>query len=111
MSTSVNVDILLKLHEEDGSSIVDGGHLPYRVEVEHHDVCKASQIRRKGICVETSSFSNTTNMGLNRLYGEHSVLERSEVMIYVFMSKNIINVPYFKIEFMASNLTVKIILF
>ena len=42
MSTDVNVDILLKLHEEDGSSIVDGGHLLYRVQVEHHDVVKES---------------------------------------------------------------------
>ena len=110
MSTIVNVDILSKLHEEDGFSIVDGGHLPYRVEVEHHDVCKALKIWWKGICVETSSFSNTTNIGLNHLYGEHSVLERSEVMIYVSMSKNIINVPHFKFEFMAFNLTIKIIL-
>ena len=106
MSTNVNVDILPKLHEEDGSSIVDGGHLPYWIEVEQHDVGKASQVQREGGCVKTSSFLSTTNMGLNHLYGEHSILERSEVMIYVSMSKNIINVPHFKIEFMASNLTV-----
>ena len=69
MSTDVNVDILPKLHEEDGSRIVDGGHLPYWVEVEHHDVGKTSQIWWEGSCVETSSFSNTTNVGLNYLYG------------------------------------------
>ena len=27
--TNVNVDSFTKLHEEDGSSIVDGGQLPY----------------------------------------------------------------------------------
>ena len=42
MSTDVNVYILPKLHKKDGSSIVDGGHLPYREEVKHHDVCKES---------------------------------------------------------------------
>ena len=44
MRSNVNVGFLTKLHEEDGSSIVDGGHLPYRIEVEQHDVGKASQI-------------------------------------------------------------------
>ena len=47
MSTNVDVDFLTKLHEENGSSIVNGGQLPYRIQVEHHDVGKASQIRRK----------------------------------------------------------------
>ena len=42
MSTDVDVDSLPKLHEGDGSSIVDGGHLPYQIEVEQHDVGKAS---------------------------------------------------------------------
>ena len=48
MSTDVDVDSFMKLHEEDGSSIVDGGQLPYWIQVEHHDVGKASQIRREG---------------------------------------------------------------
>ena len=44
MSTDVNVDILSKFHEKDGSSIVDGGQLPYRIQVGHHDVGKVSQV-------------------------------------------------------------------
>ena len=106
MSIDGNVDILLKFHEEDGSSIVDGGHLPYGVLVEHYDVGKASQIWREGICIETFSFSNTTYIGLNHLDGEYSILERSEVMIDVSMSKNTINVLHFNGEFMVSNLTI-----
>ena len=51
MSTDVNVGSLLKLHKEDGSSIVDCGHLPYQIEVEQRDVGKASQIRRESGCV------------------------------------------------------------
>jgi len=42
--SNVNVDSLTKLYEEDGSRIVDGGQLPYRIQVEHHDVGEASQI-------------------------------------------------------------------
>jgi len=80
MSTNVNIGIFPKLHEKNGSSIVDGGHLLHRVLIEHHDVCKTSQIRWKSSCVETSSFFNTTDMGLNHLYGKHSVLEMSEIM-------------------------------
>ena len=106
MSTNVNVGILLQFHEEDGSRIVDGGHLPYRIQVEHHDVGKTSQIRWESSYVETSLLSNTTNMRLNRLYGEHSVLEVSEVMFYISKSKNLINVLHFNGEFMASNPTV-----
>ena len=34
MSTDVNVGFLPKLYEEDGFNIVDGGYLPYRIEVE-----------------------------------------------------------------------------
>ena len=34
MSTDVYVGVLLELHEEDGSSIVDGGHLPHLVQIE-----------------------------------------------------------------------------
>ena len=64
MSTNVDVDFLTKLHEEDGSSIVNGGQLPYRIQVEHHDVGKASQIWRKGGYVETFSFPNATNTEL-----------------------------------------------
>ena len=81
MRSNVNVGFLTKLHEEDGSSIVDGGHLPYRIEVEQHDVGKALQIRKEGGCVKTFSFPSTTNTGLNRLYGKHFVLERSEVFM------------------------------
>ena len=109
MSTNVNVAIFLKVHEKNDSSIVDGGHLLHRVQIEHHDVCKTSQIWWKGNCVETSSFSNTTNMGLNRLYGEHSVLEVSEIMLQVFKAKNFINV-HVNGELMASNPTIYFII-
>ena len=34
MSTDVYVGVLLELHEEDGSSIVDGGHLPHLLQIE-----------------------------------------------------------------------------
>ena len=44
MSTDVNVNFLPKLHKEDGSSIVDGGHLPYQIEIEQHDIGKASSL-------------------------------------------------------------------
>ena len=77
---NVKLGIFSKLHEKNGSSIVDGGHILHRVQIEHHDVCKTSQIWWKSSCVETSSFQNTTDMGLNCLYGEHSVLEESEIM-------------------------------
>ena len=56
MSTDVDVGFLPKLHEEDGSCIVDGGHLPYQIEVEQHDVGKASQIQRQSGCVEAFPF-------------------------------------------------------
>ena len=39
MSTDVYVGILLELHEEDGSSIVDGGQLSHWVQIEHHNGC------------------------------------------------------------------------
>ena len=81
MSIDVNVGFLTKLHKEDGSSIVDGGYLPYQIKVEQHDVGKASQIWKEGGCVEAFPFPSTTNMGLNHLYGEHSILERSEVFM------------------------------
>ena len=81
MSTNVDVGSLMKLYEEDGFSIVDGGQLPYRIKVEQHDVCKASQIRRKCGCVEAFSFPCTTNMGLYHFYGDHPILERSEVIM------------------------------
>ena len=80
MSTNLNVGIFLKLHEKNGSSITDGGHLLHQVKIEHHDVCKTLQIWWKSNRVKTSSFSNTTNMGLNCLYEEHYVLEVSEIM-------------------------------
>ena len=81
MSIDVNVGFLTKLHEEDDSNIVDGGHLPYWIEVEQHDVGKASQIRREGGCVEAFPFSSTTNTRLNRFYREHPILEGSEVFM------------------------------
>ena len=81
MSTDVNVGFLSKLHKEDGFSIVDGDYLPYWIEVEQHDVSKASQIWREGGCVEAFPFPSTTNTWLNRLYREHPVLEGSEVFM------------------------------
>ena len=102
MGIDINVGILLKFHKEDGSCIVDGGYLPYWIQVEHHDVGKTSQIWWESSCVETSPLSNVTNMGLNHLYGDHSIFEVSEVMFYIFKSKNLINVLHFKGEFMAS---------
>ena len=66
MSTNINVSILPKFHEKNGSSITDGGHLLHRLQVEHHNVCNTSKIRWKSRSVETSTFSNTTNMGLNQ---------------------------------------------
>ena len=64
MSTNVDVDFLTKLHEEDGSSIVNGGQLPYQIQVEHHDVGKTSQIWREGGCVEAFSFPSATKVEL-----------------------------------------------
>ena len=81
MSTDVDVDFLLKLHEEDGSSIIDGGHFPYQREVEQHDVGKASQIQRQSGCVEAFPFPSTTNSWLIRLYREHPILEGIEVFM------------------------------
>ena len=81
MSTNVDVGFLTKLHEEDGSSIVDGGQLPYWIQVEHHDVGKASQIWSKGDGVETLSFPSATNIVLYRFYGDHSVLVRNEIVM------------------------------
>ena len=106
MNTNANVNVLPKLHEEDGSCIIDGGHLPYQIQVEHHDVGKTLQIRQEISYVETFLLSNTTNMGLEHLYGEHFVLEVSEVMFYISKSKNLINVLHFNGEFMASYLTI-----
>ena len=106
MSTDVNVGILSQFHEEDGFHIVDGGHLPYQIQVEHHDEGKTQQIWWESSYVETSPFSNTTNMGLNQLYGRHSILEVSEVMFYISKSKNLISVLHFNGEFMAFNPTV-----
>ena len=45
-------------------------------------------------------------MGLNHLYGDHSIFEVSEAMFYIFKSKNLINVLHFNGEFMASYLTI-----
>ena len=42
MSTNVDVSSLTKLHKEDVFSIVDGGQLPCRIQVEQYDVGKAS---------------------------------------------------------------------
>ena len=81
MSTDVNVGFLSKLHEEDDFSIVDGGYLPYRIEVKQHDVGKASQIWSESGCVEVFPFPSITNTRLNRLYKEHPVLKGSEVFM------------------------------
>ena len=81
MSTNINVSVLSKLHEKNGSSITDGGHLLHRVQVKHHNVCKTSKIRWKRCSVETSAFSNTTDMGLNRFNGWHSVFVVNEIML------------------------------
>ena len=81
MSTNVNVSILLNLHEKNGSSITNGGHLLHRIQVEHHNVCTTSKIRWKRRSVETSAFSNTTDMGLNRFNGWHSVFVVNEIML------------------------------
>ena len=110
MGANVNVGIFQKLHEKNDSSIVNGGHLLHWAQIEHHDVCKTSQIRWKSSCVEISSFSNTTDMGLNRLYGERFVLEVSEIMFQVFKAKNLINVLHINGELMPSNLTIYFIL-
>ena len=69
MSTNVNLSILLNLHEKNGSSITNGGHLLHRIQVEHHNVCTTSKIRWKRRSVETSAFSNTNDMGLNHFNG------------------------------------------
>ena len=106
MSTNVNVGIFLKPHEKNGSSIVDGGHLLHQVQIEHHNVCKTSQIWWKSSCVEASSFSNTTNMGLNHLYGEHFVLVVGEIMFEILKAKNSINVLHINGELIASNPTI-----
>ena len=37
MSTDVYVGVLLELHKEDGSSIVDGGQLSHWVQIEHQN--------------------------------------------------------------------------
>ena len=42
LSRSLTVGSHTKLHEEDDSSIVDGGQLPYRIQAEQYDVGKAS---------------------------------------------------------------------
>ena len=81
MSTNINVSILLKLREKNGSSITDGGHLLHWIQVEHHNVCKTLKIRWKSCRVETFAFSNTIDMGLNHFNGDHSVFEVYEIML------------------------------
>ena len=81
MSTNINISILLELHEENGSIIINGGHLLHLVQVEHHDQGKVSQIRWRSNSFEASSLSNSTNMRLDHLYGKHSILVVSKIML------------------------------
>ena len=110
MSTNINISVLLKLYEKNGSCIIDGGQLLYRVQVEHHNVCKTSKIRWKSRSVKTSTFSNTTDMGLNHFNGEHSVFEVREIMPKILKAKNIINILNVNGELMAPNLTINFFL-
>ena len=102
MSTNINVSVLLKLHEKNGYCIIDGGHLLYWVQVEHHNVCETSKVRWKGNSVEATSFPNSTNVRLNNFYGEHSILVVCEIMFQLHKTKNFINVLQVNVEFMAS---------
>ena len=81
MSTNINISVLLKLREKNGSCIIDGGQILYRVQVEHQNVCETSKVWRKGSAVEASSFSNSTNVRLNSFYGEQSVIVVCEIMV------------------------------
>ena len=81
MSTNINVSVLLKLNEKNGSCIIYGGQLLNRVQVEHHNVCETSKVQWKSSSVEASSFSNSTNVRLNSFYGEHSILVVCEIMV------------------------------
>ena len=110
MSTNINVIVLPKLHEKNGSCTIDGGQLLNRVQVEHYNVCETSKVRWKGNSVEASSFSNSTNVRLNSFYGEHSVLVVCEIMVQLLKTKNFINVLQVNVEFMAFYPTVDFIL-
>ena len=81
MSTYINVSVLLELHEENASSIINGGHLLHRVQVECHDHCKTSHVSWKNSSVEASPLSNSSNMRLHSFYGDHSVLVVCEIMV------------------------------
>ena len=81
MSTNININVLPKLHEKNGSCIINGGQLLYQVHVEHHNVYETSKVRWKGSSVKASSFSNSTNVRLNSFYGEHYVLVVCEIMV------------------------------
>ena len=110
MSTYINVSVLLELHEENGSSIIDGGHLLHWVLVEHHDYCKTSHINWKSNSVEASPFSNSTNMRLDSFNGKLSILVVCEIMVQVLKTQHLINIIQIYVEFMSSYPTVVLIL-
>nr|XP_023874076.1 cyclic nucleotide-gated ion channel 1-like [Quercus suber] len=75
MSTNVDVDFLMKLHEDNGSSIIDGGQLSYRIQVENHDVEFSDQrfTNSKEITKEffpASSFKTARDEGFLERYEE-----------------------------------------
>ena len=102
MSTNINISVLPKLYEKNGSCIIDDGQLLYRVQVEHHNLCETSKVWWKGTSVEASSFFNSTNVRLNSFNGEHSILVVCEIMFQLHKTKNFINVLQVNVEFMAS---------
>ena len=110
MSTYINVSVLLELHEENASSIVNGGHLFHRVQVEHHDHCKTSHDIWKSSSVEASPLSGSSNMRLDSFYGEHSVLVVCEIMIQLLKTEHLINIMQIYVEFMSLYPTVDLIL-
>ena len=110
MSTNINVSVLSELHEENDSSIINGGHLLQRVQVEHHDHSKTSHINWKSISVEASSLSNSSYVRLNSFYGEHSVLVVCEIMVQLLKTKHFINILQVNVEFMASYPAVDLII-
>ena len=110
MSTYINVSVLLEFHEENASSIVNGGHLLHRVQVEHHNHCKTSHVSWKSSSVEASPLSNSTNMRLDIFYGEHSVLIMCEIMVQLLKTQHLINIIQIYVEFMSSYPTVDLIL-
>ena len=110
MSIYINVSVLLELHEENASSIVNAGHLLHRVQVEHHDHYKTSHVSWKSNNVEASPLSYSTNMRLDSFYGEHSILVMCEVMVQLLKTQHLINIIQIYVEFMSLYPTVDLIL-